>query len=82
MLFLAGYVLVASLLGPEQTWLLNSNFATLFDETDPLVGPKGHFTIREKPLRRIIEVETFVRMAGGEYFFLPSIPALKYLASL
>ena len=66
----------------QQTWLLNSNFATLFDETDPLVGPKGHFTIREKPLRRIIEVETFVRMAGGEYFFLPSIPALEYLACL
>jgi Dyp-type peroxidase family len=65
----------------QQTWLLNTNFATLFDETDPLVGPKGHFTIREKPLRRIIEVETFIRMAGGEYFFLPSLPALRYLAN-
>jgi deferrochelatase/peroxidase EfeB len=66
----------------QQTWLLNRNFATLFDETDPLVGPKGPFTIREKPLRRIVEVETFVRLAGGEYFFLPSIPALTYLAGL
>ena len=25
----------------QQTWILNRNFATLFDETDPLVGPKG-----------------------------------------
>ena len=25
----------------QQTWLLNRNFATLFDETDPLVGPEG-----------------------------------------
>nr|WP_298688360.1 hypothetical protein [uncultured Dongia sp.] len=68
----------------QQTWVLNQNFATLFDETDPLVGPKGRFTIHEegKPLRRIVEVETFIRMAGGEYFFLPSIPALDYLASL
>lgn len=66
----------------QQTWLLNRNFATLFDETDPLVGPKGRFTIRERPLRRIVEVETFVRSAGGEYFFLPSMPALQYLASL
>jgi deferrochelatase/peroxidase EfeB len=65
----------------QQTWLLNQNFATLFDETDPLLGPKGHFTIREKPLRRIVDVATFVRMAGGEYFFLPSMPALKYLAT-
>jgi deferrochelatase/peroxidase EfeB len=66
----------------QQTWLLNPNFATLFDETDPLVGPKGPFTIREDPLRRIVEVETFVQLAGGDYFFLPSMPALNYLASL
>ncbi len=66
----------------QQTWLLNQNFATLFDETDPLVGPKGTFTISEKPLRRIVDVETFVKLAGGEYFFLPSLPALAYLATL
>jgi deferrochelatase/peroxidase EfeB len=66
----------------QQTWLLNRNFHTLFDETDPLVGPKGRFTIREQPLRRIIDVETFIQCAGGEYFFLPSIPALDYLAKL
>ena len=24
----------------QQTWMLNPNFATLFDETDPLVDPK------------------------------------------
>ena len=65
----------------QQTWLLNSNFATLFDETDPLVGPKGRMTIREQPLRRTVNVETFVQFAGGEYFFLPSIPALRFLAS-
>ena len=66
----------------QQTWLLNSNFATLFDETDPLVGPDGRMTIREEPLRRTVHVETFVQMAGGDYFFLPSLPALDYLAML
>jgi Dyp-type peroxidase family len=66
----------------QQTWVLNPNFATLYDETDPLIGPKGTMTIREDPLRRIIEVDTFVQMAGGEYFFLPSMPALRYLAGL
>lgn len=66
----------------QQTWLLNPNFAFLYDETDPLIGPKATFTIPEKPLRRIIDVDTFVQMAGGEYFFLPSMPALRYLASL
>lgn len=66
----------------QQTWILNRNFADLFDEADPLIGPRGPFTIRERPLRRIVEVDTFVRLAGGEYFFLPSLSALAYLASL
>ena len=65
----------------QQTWLLNGNFHTLYDETDPLVGPKGRFTLQEHPLRRRLDVETFIQMAGGEYFFLPSLPALQYLAS-
>jgi Dyp-type peroxidase family len=66
----------------QQRWLLNRNFETLYDETDPLVGPKGPFTVNEAPLRRIVDVETFIQCAGGEYFFLPSIPALNYLATL
>jgi deferrochelatase/peroxidase EfeB len=66
----------------QQTWLLNPNFATLFDETDPLIGPKGTMTVRDQPLRRRLEVDTFVRMVGGDYFFLPSMAALRYLASL
>jgi Dyp-type peroxidase family len=66
----------------QQTWLLNKNFATLYDETDPLMGPEGRFTIPEQPLRRIVDVQTFIQLAGGEYFFLPSLPALHYLSSL
>jgi len=66
----------------QQTWLLNQNFATLFDETDPLVGPKGTMTLRDRPLRRIVDVETFVQLVGGDYFFLPSLPALSYLETL
>ncbi|UZK64632.1 Dyp-type peroxidase [Sphingomonas sp. M1-B02] len=66
----------------QQTWMLNPNFATLYDEVDPLLGPKGNLTIPEEPIRRIIHVDTFVSMAGGEYFFLPSMPALRYLAAL
>ncbi len=66
----------------QQRWLLNRNFSTLFDEADPLIGPKGRFTVNEQPLRKIVEVETYVQCAGGEYFFLPSIPALNYLATI
>ena len=66
----------------QQTWILNRSFADLYDEADPLIGPRGPFTIREQPLRRIVQLDTFVRLAGGEYFFLPSLPALAYLESL
>ena len=66
----------------QQTWLLNPNFATLFDEVDPLVGPKGPLTVRQHPLRQMVEVETFVQLVGGDYFFLPSLPAINYLAAL
>lgn len=64
----------------QQTWLLNASFATLYQEVDPLVGPAGRMTVPEDPLRRTLQVETFVTLAGGDYFFLPSLPALKYLA--
>lgn len=66
----------------QQTWLLNSDFSTLFDETDPLIGPDGEMTIPAEPLRRRAKVQTFVQLVGGEYFFLPGIAALAYLASL
>jgi len=66
----------------QQTWMLNANFGCLFNETDPLLGPKGRFTVPATPLRFRPTVETFVRFAGGEYFFLPSLPALAYLQSL
>lgn len=72
----------------QQSWLLNPSFATLFDETDPLLGPHQaldpprKMSIPACPIRWRPEVHTYVQMAGGEYFFLPSIPALDYLASL
>ena len=66
----------------QQAWMLNPGFATLIQETDPIMGPRGRFTIPALPVRRCPVVETFVRFAGGEYFFLPSLPALEYLATL
>ena len=66
----------------QQTWMLNSSFAALIGEQDPLLGPAGPFTIPAEPLRLRPQIDTFVRLIGGEYFFLPSIPALNYLAAL
>jgi deferrochelatase/peroxidase EfeB len=66
----------------QQNWLLNPNFATLFKEVDPLVGPAGPMTLPAEPLRRDVQVETYVKLTGGEYFFLPSLSALAYFETL
>jgi Dyp-type peroxidase family len=66
----------------QQTWLMNPSFATLFNEHDPLLGPAGPFTIPALPLRLKPQIDTFVRLIGGEYFFLPSLPALDHFAAL
>jgi deferrochelatase/peroxidase EfeB len=66
----------------QQTWMLNPSFAALVDEQDPLLGPQGSFTIPADPLRLRPTIDTFVRFIGGEYFFLPSLPALTYFMSL
>ncbi len=66
----------------QQTWMLNPGFAVLDGETDPLMGPPGTMTIPFSPLRLRPQVQTYVRLAGGDYFFVPSLPALRYLAAL
>jgi Dyp-type peroxidase family len=71
----------------QQTWLNNPVFGGLYDEVDPLVGniAKGNanFTVQADPLRTCVHgLSRFVTVKGGSYFFLPSIRALTYLASL
>ena len=66
----------------QQNWLLNPNFATLFKEVDPLLGPKGKMTLPREPLRRTVDVETYVTLTGGDYFFLPGLKALDYFEML
>ena len=66
----------------QQTWILNSNFATLYDETDPLVGTERRLHHRRAAVAPDRRGRDLHPVAGGEYFFLPSLPALKYLASL
>jgi Dyp-type peroxidase family len=71
----------------QQTWCNNPVFGGLNGEVDPLVGnlTKGDeiFTVPADPLRtRVHNLERFVTVKGGAYFFLPSLSALHYLASL
>jgi Dyp-type peroxidase family len=68
----------------QQEWINNGNFMSLGEERDPNVGLQedgGTFTIPQEPVRRRIHgIETFNVLRGGEYFFLPSLSALRWLA--
>jgi Dyp-type peroxidase family len=71
----------------QQTWVNNRKFGGLYEERDPLIGENdgtaSEFTIPGKPARHRLEgLPRFVEMRGGGYFFLPSVRALKFLASL
>ncbi len=72
----------------QQEWINGGNFVDLGTERDPIVGnfhaddTGGRFTIPEEPARRRIHgVTTFNRMAGGEYLFMPSISALRWIGA-
>ena len=53
-------------------------------ERDPIVGLQEEgatFTIPKEPVRRRVHgIDTFNVLRGGEYFFMPSLSALKWLA--
>ncbi|NEO97228.1 MAG: Dyp-type peroxidase [Symploca sp. SIO2E9] len=75
----------------QHTWVNNPKFNGLYEETDPLVGDRhpgkleetNTFTIQGTPIRKKIKgLSQFVVLRGGAYFFLPSIKAISYLASI
>jgi len=67
----------------QQEWVNDGNFVRLGDERDPIIGHQSEdatFTIPQKPVRRRIHgIETFNVLRGGEYLFLPSVSALRWL---
>lgn len=66
----------------QQIWMMSPSFGTLFDETDPLLGPTTVMTLPADPVRHRITIDNHVKLAGGEYFFLPSLPAIQWLSDL
>lgn len=77
----------------QNAWIMGTKFNGLSGESDPLLGNReplpgcpatDAFSIpRENTLpRRITGIPQFVTVRGGAYFFLPSLRALRYLASL
>jgi deferrochelatase/peroxidase EfeB len=70
----------------QQEWINDGNFIGAGDERDPIVGLQedaATFSIPKEPVRRRVHgIETFNVLRGGEYFFMPSLSALKWLAEL
>jgi len=70
----------------QQEWINDGNFVRLGDERDPIIGRQEQaavFTIPSSPVRRRVHgIETFNELRGGEYFFMPSLSALKWLGDL
>ena len=70
----------------QQEWINDGDFMSLGDERDPNVGLQEEgatFTIPHDPVRRRVHgIETFNVLRGGEYFFMPSLSALRWLGDL
>src|SRR5215470_11475927 len=70
----------------QQEWINDGDFIGVGEERDPIIGRQEEgatFTIPKEPVRRRIRgIETFNVLRGGEYFFMPSISALNWLANL
>jgi Dyp-type peroxidase family len=70
----------------QQEWINDGDFIGAANERDPIIGLQQEgatFTIPKQPVRqRIHGIETFNVLRGGEYFFMPSISALKWIANL
>ncbi len=72
----------------QSQWINDGQFAGLGDNAkDPMVGAQepdgGTFTVPQRPIRRaLVGLPSFVVTRGGEYAFMPSLSALKWLADL
>ena len=70
----------------QSQWMNSGEFAGRGDAKDPISGSSHGtetFTIPERPIRRCVEgMPRFVVTRGGEYAFMPSLRALKWLGEL
>ncbi|MBB2910597.1 Dyp-type peroxidase family [Streptosporangium becharense] len=70
----------------QSEWMNDGVFFGAGDAADPIVGSgdgPADFTIPRRPLRRrLLSLPRFVVTRGGEYCFLPSLSALRWLGDL
>jgi deferrochelatase/peroxidase EfeB len=77
----------------QNSWLRNTKFDALTEESDPLIGNRepvtgcpvtNTFSIPKEHgvPDRFMNVPQFITVRGGAYFFLPGLSAIRYLAAL
>ena len=75
----------------QYTWANSPKFKRLYDDPDPIIGvrecpvggAKQNFTIPQKTVNKVItNLQSFVTVKGGAYFFFPSISTLKFLGTI
>ena len=66
----------------QREWINSPRFDDLRSDPDPVSGPGGGtFTWQRRPFpRRIRDLPRFVTVRGGDYFFVPSITAMRFLS--
>ncbi|WP_329408453.1 peroxidase [Nocardia vinacea] len=87
---IAAFIICASLVRQfefaQNVWINDKTFHELGNEHDPICGTQDgtlDFTIPKRPIRKThAGLPAFTTLRGGAYFFLPSISALRYLATL
>jgi Dyp-type peroxidase family len=70
----------------QKVWINDGDFIGMGTDKDPLSGnndaAESSFKFPAKPIRRSLKgLPPFVRLRGGEYLFLPSISALRWICS-
>ena len=70
----------------QSEWINGGDFLGLGDAKDPIAGAAGgtgSYSIPRRPIpRRVRGLASFVVTRGGEYGFMPSLSALRWLADL
>jgi len=71
----------------QSEWINDGIFFGGGTDKDPVIGANhnggGNFTLPKKPLRKRVQgIPNFVVTRGGEYCFMPSLSAIRWLADL
>lgn len=75
----------------QYTWANSPKFKKLYDDPDPIIGVREKpaadvqqvFTIPQETVNKVIpNLQSFITVKGGAYFFFPSITVLKFLGTI